>query len=56
MNEEEEELGKALALSIPGPLQTVLENLPLVYNADDKSLQQAIVSGNLFFSLFFSLG
>ncbi|EJW78869.1 hypothetical protein WUBG_10224, partial [Wuchereria bancrofti] len=47
VNEEEKEgLKKAevLTLSIPGSLQTVLENLPLVYNADDKNLQQVTVS------------
>uniref|UniRef100_A0A0R3RNJ7 DUF3340 domain-containing protein n=1 Tax=Elaeophora elaphi TaxID=1147741 RepID=A0A0R3RNJ7_9BILA len=45
VNEEEKKLAKAegIALSIPGSLQTVLENLPLVYNADDKSLQQSAI-------------
>ncbi|EJD74292.1 CBR-TAG-236 protein [Loa loa] len=46
VNEKEEGLEKAevIALSVPGQLQTVLENLPLVYNTDDKSLQQAVTS------------
>ncbi|VDK84781.1 unnamed protein product [Litomosoides sigmodontis] len=43
VDEEEKALGKAetVAVSIPGSLQTVLENLPLTYNVDNKSLQQS---------------
>ncbi|VDN82148.1 unnamed protein product [Brugia pahangi] len=44
LNEKEGRLETAEVLTIPGSLQTVLENLPLVYNVDDKNLQQVTVS------------
>ncbi|CAG9534958.1 unnamed protein product [Cercopithifilaria johnstoni] len=38
------EKSEIITPSIPDPLQTALENLPLIHNADDKSLQQATIN------------
>ncbi|KAM3724086.1 TBC1 domain family member [Dirofilaria immitis] len=45
-DDEEKELkkNKVITLSIPGSLETVLENLPLVYNSNDNSLRRTAIN------------